>query len=241
MVYNARLHPAKTATTDQATSTPTFQHINPFCILQRQLPLIKQHLHQRSNIYHTFCTLQELPQIKQRLHPRFNMKSTWMIICIIAWALLCLPTVQGNLVCYDDWPSETGNYVGPATASRIVRSDVAEHPANESVTLTVVRENGVMQVLRNVGHGDVWNRTNEGDLVNSPDDPQRRDTQCCRYTWECYHFLLSVPHYVDGEDAEKWRCCEADFMTPKSGCPNPPDTAKWSGPVKEPPLCTFTG
>ncbi len=78
--------------------------------------------------------------------------------------------MQGSLICFDDWPSETGNYKGPPTASRIVRSDVAERPANESVTFAVVHQNGGMQVLRNVGHGDVVNQTapNERDLVDTP-------------------------------------------------------------------------
>lgn len=167
-----------------------------------------------------------------------------MTICIIAWTLLCLPTVQGSLICFDDWPSETGNYKGPPTASRIVRSDVAERPANESVTFTVVRENGVMQVLRNVGHGDVVNQTtpSERDLVDSSgDDPQRRDTQCCRFTWECYHFLETMPQYLAGQDWQKWECCEKDFMTPKPDCPNPPNMSNFGGLVEEPPRCSFTG
>jgi hypothetical protein len=163
-----------------------------------------------------------------------------MIICIIAWAFPYLTTAQG-LLCYDDWPSETGNYEGPPAASRVVRSDVAERPANESVAFTVVRENGVMQVLRHVGHGDFVNRTtpNERNLVDSPgNDAQRRDAQCCRFTWECYHMLETLPHFVYGEDAEKWKCCVADFMLPKPGCPNPPDMAKFTGYIEEPPLCT---
>jgi hypothetical protein len=168
-----------------------------------------------------------------------------MIICIISWALLSLPTVQGDLVCFDDWPSESGNYKGPPTARRTTRSDVAERPANESVAFTVIRENGVMQVLRNVVGGDVVDLTtpNGRDLVDSlGDDPQRRDAQCCRFTWECYHFLDTAPsRYLYGKDAEKWKCCEADFATPKPECPNPPDMKTWDGMIQEAPRCTFTG
>ncbi len=173
------------------------------------------------------------------------MRVTWLTICTIAWTFLCLPTVQGSLICFDDWPSETGNYKGPPTASRIVRSDVAERPANESVTFAVVHQNGGMQVLRNVGHGDVVNQTapNERDLVDTPgNDPQRRDAQCCRFTWECYHFLATAPsRYLSGQDWQKWKCCEADFATPKPDCPNPPDMATWKGRIQEAPRCSFTG
>ncbi|KIV84531.1 hypothetical protein PV11_00305 [Exophiala sideris] len=153
--------------------------------------------------------------------------------------------------CLPEWPSETGNYLGPTSLNMRGRSERLGQvliPALEDAKRLEDTLANLFPAFRDAlaaRDDQISGLTRRG----LPHLRKAEEPQCCRPTWECFHFTENVPTMTapDGtgnyiaylEDWYKFVCCLVDYMWPRPNCLNAPNAPplRWN----EPPECSNEG